>query len=67
MAWCATGAIQKLCGGPEDGFEARRALVEEVGIQLAEWNDWRAKSAEEVASAMERASKHAASHEINQR
>jgi len=60
VAWCAIGAIQKICGGPEDGFEARYALRQVIGRDtIQDWNDTYAKDAEQVAQAFEDAAKYA--------
>jgi hypothetical protein len=60
VAWCAIGAIQKICGGPEDGWEARFALRQVLGSEgIQEWNDGRARDGEMVARMFEEAAKYA--------
>jgi len=55
VCWCARGAIEKICGGPEDGAEAKYALRNVVYMDITEWNDTYARSGEHVAEAMEEA------------
>ncbi len=60
VAWCAIGAIQKVCGGPEDGYEARYALrlvLPNFNQSVQEWNDVWAKDGEHVAEMFEKAAK----------
>ncbi len=55
-SWCALGAIQKICGGPEDGGEVRRSLREVLWpMEVSQWNDGLARNAEEVALKLEEA------------
>lgn len=57
VQFCAIGAIQRVCGGPEDGWEARRALREVVCMEISAWNDGIARDAEQVAQAFEEAAR----------
>jgi len=58
VAWCALGAIEKLCGGPNDGGEVKRSLREVVWpMEIAEWNDRGYRTAEEVAKTFEEAAR----------
>lgn len=60
VCWCATGAIQKICGGPEDGWEARYALRQVIGKDsIEDWNDTYARDEEEVAKMFEEAARYA--------
>jgi len=60
VAWCAIGAIQKVCGGPEDGWEARYALRQVLGREtIQDWNDTYARDGEMVAKMFEEAAKYA--------
>jgi len=58
VAWCALGAIQKICGGPEDGGEVKRSLREVIWpMEITQWNDGRVLDAEEVARTFEEAAR----------
>lgn len=55
VCWCARGAIEKICGGPEDGWEARVALRNVIFRDITTWNDTYARDGEHVARTMEEA------------
>jgi hypothetical protein len=55
VCWCAAGAIQKICGGPNDGWEAAAALRNVLFMDIQTWNDTYARDGEHVASKMEEA------------
>lgn len=55
VCWCASGAIQRVCGGPEDGWEARAAIRGVVCMDVTAWNDTWARDGEMVATIMEEA------------
>lgn len=55
VCWCAIGAIQRICGGPEDGWAARAAIRDVVCMEVATWNDTYARDGEMVARIMEEA------------
>ena len=55
VKWCARGAIEKICGGPEDGWEARAALRNVIYMDIGQWNDTYARDGEHVARKMEEA------------
>lgn len=58
--WCAIGAIQAICGGPENGYEARYALRQVLGRDtIQDWNDVYARNGEMVAKMFEEAAKYA--------
>jgi hypothetical protein len=59
VAFCAIGAIQRICGTMSDeGHEMREALREVIGMTIAPWNDG-CETAEQVASAFEEAARRA--------
>lgn len=55
VSWCALGAIQKICGGPNDGWEALAALRNVLFMDVQTWNDTYARDGEHVARKMEEA------------
>lgn len=59
VAFCAIGAIQRVCGVlSQEGHEMREALREVVGMTIAPWND-ECETADQVASAFEEAARRA--------
>lgn len=58
VAWCALGAIEKICGGAADGHEAQYALRNIVYMDVGQWNDLYGKDGEHVARKLEEAAKY---------
>lgn len=59
VEFCAIGAIQRVCRAltADGAWEARRALREVIGMEIAPWNDGIARDAEQVARAFEEAAR----------
>lgn len=52
---CALGAIglaDRLLGGPSRAVEAVRRMEDHLGVHPVVWNDWRDRTADEVADAL---------------